>query len=66
VAIPVLAVLGYFLVRGMLARVANRRHACRGRPLRALAQGAFWATAYTMPLALGVWAVHLLANRPPT
>jgi hypothetical protein len=65
VAIPVLALVGYFLVGGMLAQVANRPHACRGRPLRALAHGAFWASVYTMPLALGVWAVHLLANRPP-
>jgi hypothetical protein len=58
VAIPVLLFLLYFITRGMLAHVVNDRHHCRGRLGRALAWGFLWATAYTVPLAAGVWLVH--------
>jgi hypothetical protein len=60
IVIPVVAFLAYFLIRGLLARVANDRHHCEGHLLRAVAWGAIWATVYTAPLALLVWFAHLI------
>src|ERR1043166_7721274 len=51
----------YFLVRGMLAQVANARgRRAQGRLLPSLGQGVLWATVYTAPLAGLVWFVHWL------
>jgi hypothetical protein len=60
VAIPLLAFLMYWVIRGMLARVANDRHHCHHRPVRSFLWGALWATLYTAPLAGAVWCVHLI------
>jgi hypothetical protein len=57
-AIPLLLFLLYFITRGMLARVVNDRHHCRGRPARALGWALIWATLYTAPLAGAVWFIH--------
>lgn len=62
-ALPAITFLAYFLVRGMLARVINDRHHCRGRLMKAAIWGACWATVYIGPLALAVWFVHLAARR---
>jgi hypothetical protein len=58
VAIPVILFLLYFVTRGMLARVINDRHHCRGRLGRALSWAILWATVYTAPLAAAVWFIH--------
>jgi len=58
VAIPLVLFLLYFVTRGMLARVVNDRHRCRGQLGRALAWGFVWATLYTAPVAAAVWFVH--------
>lgn len=60
VAFPVLALVVYFLIRGMLAHVVNDWHKCKGHVLRSLAWGAVWATAYTVPLGLLVYLVHVI------
>lgn len=62
VIIPMLAFVMYFLVRGMLAKVANDEHGCEGQPLRSFGWASVWATVYIAPLALLVWLVHLLAR----
>ncbi len=62
-AVPVVVFLLYFMVRGMLARVVNDRHHCRGRLARALGCGFLWATVYTAPLAGAVWFVHYVVAR---
>lgn len=59
VVIPTLAFVMYFLVRGMLARVANDEHHCEGDLLRSVGWGGLWATVYIAPLAVLVWLVHL-------
>jgi hypothetical protein len=63
VAIPALAFVLYFLIRGMLARVANDFHGCTGNLPRSLRWGAAWATLYTAPLALLVLAGHLIRQQ---
>lgn len=63
VAIPVVLFLLYFVSRGMLARVVNDRHHCRGSIGRALLWGFTWATLYTMPLAAAVWFVHFVHQK---
>jgi hypothetical protein len=60
VIVPVVAVLLYALVRGMLARVANDKHGCGGKSGASLLWGALWATVYTVPLAFLTWVVHLI------
>jgi hypothetical protein len=65
VAIPGIAFIIYFLIRGMLARVANDDHCCTGRFGRALAWAALWATVYMAPLALLTWVGHLIVVKPP-
>lgn len=56
--LPAVALLGYMLVRGMVAHVINDPHDCKDNVGRSLTWGVFWATAYTGPLALLVWAIH--------
>lgn len=58
IAVPILLFMLYFLARGMLARVVNDRHRCKGNVPRALGWGFTWATAYTAPLAMAVWLIH--------
>lgn len=58
VALPAVAFVMYFVVRGMLARVANDWHGCQGNALRSVLWGTLWATVYTLPLALVVWSIH--------
>jgi hypothetical protein len=58
--IPGLAFLMYVLVRGMLARAVAGRDDCQGNLLRSAIWGTFWATLYTLPLALAVWGIHAL------
>jgi hypothetical protein len=58
VAIPLVLFLLYFVTRGMLARVVNDHHHCRGRFARAVGWGVVWATVYTAPLAAAVWFTH--------
>lgn len=63
VVIPALAFVTYFLIRGMLARVANDQHGAESSWPRAIFWGALWATVYTVPLAFLVWLVHYV-HRP--
>jgi hypothetical protein len=63
VAIPLVLFVLYFVTRGMLARVVNDRHRCRGRLGRALTWGLVWATVYTAPLAAAVWFVHYVHQK---
>lgn len=65
IVIPGLAFLAYFLIRSMLARVANDRHRCEGDLLRAALWGALWATVYIVPQAAFVWFMHAVQSRPP-
>jgi hypothetical protein len=60
IAIPIVFLMLYFLVRGMLVRVVNDRPGCRGNFGLSAARGALWATVYTLPLALTVWLVHYI------
>jgi hypothetical protein len=56
--IPGLAFLMYALIRSMLTRVVNDRHDCSGSLVRSVSWGTLWATLYTLPIGLAVWAVH--------
>jgi hypothetical protein len=58
VLIPAWAFVMYFLIRGMLASAVNGAGHCAGRLGRGLAYGLLWATVYTAPLAILVWAAH--------
>jgi hypothetical protein len=60
VAVPGIAFLMYFVVRGQLARVVNDRHHCNGHLLRAILWGSVWASVYTAPLAALIWFVHFV------
>jgi hypothetical protein len=64
VVIPVLAVLLYGLIRGMLAHVANDDHRCAGNFGLAMLWGTLWATLYTAPLALLTLVVHFMVTKP--
>jgi hypothetical protein len=63
VAVPLVAFLLYLITRGMLARVVNDRHHCRGRLGRAFAWAVVWSTVYTAPLAAVVWFVHYVHQK---
>jgi hypothetical protein len=63
VAIPLILFILYFVTRGMLSRVINDRHHCKGRLRRSLSWALVWATLYTAPLAGVVWCVHFLLAR---
>jgi len=63
VVLPAVALVGYLLVRGMVAHVINDPHDCKKNLGRSLVWGLFWATAYTGPLAALVWALHRWAFR---
>ncbi len=58
VAVPAIAFLAYALVRGMLARVANDKHDCKGHVDRAFLWAAAFSTLYVVPLAAVVWGLH--------
>jgi hypothetical protein len=58
VAVPLVAFLLYFLMRGMLAQALNVDHGCRGRLLASVSRGVMWATLYTAPLVGVVWVIH--------
>jgi hypothetical protein len=58
--VPALFTLAYMLLVRAMARVTNDRHGCQGEPLRAVAYGALWATAYVVPLGLVVLVVHAI------
>jgi hypothetical protein len=60
VAVPLVLFLSYLVPRGMLSRVVNDRHHCKGRLGRSLGWALVWATLYTAPLAGVVWWVHFL------
>lgn len=62
IVIPALAFVLYVLIRGMLARVVNDRHACTGNLGRSLLWGAAWATGYTAPLAALIWIGHYVGR----
>jgi hypothetical protein len=57
--IPLVAIGLYTLVRAMLNHVAARGHVTRGDLARSLARGATWAGAYTAPLAVAIWLLHV-------
>jgi len=61
-AIPGVAFVTYFLVRGMLARVVNERHRCEGDWGRSLRWAAYWATLYMLPL-VGLVLLMLLMQK---
>jgi hypothetical protein len=63
VAIPGLAFILYFVIRGMLAHVVNDRHRCHRHFGRSMGWGVMWATVYMGPLMLAVWGVKWLASR---
>ena len=63
VLIPGLAFVLYWLVRGMAARAVNDRKDCKENLLRSAGWGVLWATLYTAPLALAVWAIHAILPR---
>jgi hypothetical protein len=66
IAIPAIAFLLYFLVRGMLARVANDDHGCKDNLPRSLAWACTWATLYLAPVAFLVWLGHVYwMGKPP-
>ena len=60
IAIPAIAFLLYFLVRGMLARVANDDHGCKDHLGKSAGWGGVWATVYFAPLAVIVWLAHVI------
>jgi hypothetical protein len=62
VAIPGIAFVTYFLLRGMLARVVNDRHGCAGSWPRAIGWAIIWATVYILPQAALVWVIHLVVQ----
>lgn len=64
IALPVVAFLLYCVVRGMLAKVLNDEHGCRGNFARALGYGLLWATIYTAPLAGVIWLIHRIHPQP--
>lgn len=57
--IPLVVVALYTIVRAMLNHVAARGHVTRGNLALSVARGAIWAAAYTAPLALAIWLIHV-------
>ncbi len=57
--IPLVAIGLYTLVRAMLNHVAARGHVPRGDLATSLARGATWAGAYTAPIAVAIWLLHV-------
>lgn len=58
--VPLVVFAGYFLIRGMMAKVANDAHDCRGHWGRSLFWGITWATLYLLPVSGMVWITHIL------
>ena len=59
--IPFVVIVLYQIVYMMLNRVGRRAHETKGNLALALGRGVFWAAIFTGPLALAVWAIHILA-----
>jgi len=59
--VPFVAIILYALLRAMLNRVTDRAEETKGNLPAALVGGVFWALLYTGPLALVVWAIHVVA-----
>jgi hypothetical protein len=57
--IPLIVLALYTIVRAMLNHVAARGHVTRGNLVLSTARGAIWAAAYTAPLALAIWLIHV-------
>lgn len=57
-AIPIVFLMLYFLVRGMLVHVVHNKPICRGNLPLSAARGIFWATVYSVPLAGTIWLIH--------
>lgn len=62
--LPVVFVLLYILIRGMLVHAVHGRRGCEGSVPTAAFWGFLWATVYTAPLALTIWAIHYIQTRP--
>jgi len=60
--IPALIGGVYFLIVRLIAQAVRARRRTRRHPLRSLAVAVQWATIYTAPLAVAVWAFHSLAR----
>lgn len=65
IVIPGLAFLAYFMIRSMLARVANDQHGCEESLVRSILWGSLWATIYIIPQALLVWFLHAIHGQAP-
>ncbi len=61
--VPIVFYAAYELLVRSIGRVANDRHGCEGSLARSLGWGGLWAGIYTVPLALVVFAVHLVLAR---
>lgn len=57
--VPLVVFAGYLLIRGMIAKVANDAHDCRGHWGRSLFWGITWAALYLLPVAGMVWITHV-------
>jgi hypothetical protein len=55
---PLVFFLLYTLITRAVARATRDAHGCAGDFFRSLRVGAAWATAYFLPIAAVVWAVH--------
>jgi hypothetical protein len=55
---PLVVPVGYAVVWWILARVLRSSERCRGNALQSLARGVLWASALTLPLAIGVALLH--------
>lgn len=59
--VPLLAVVLFTVMRALLGQAGRYADRVEGRALAALAVAAGWAAVYTVPLAIAVWALHVLA-----
>jgi hypothetical protein len=62
--VPILLFAVYYLLVKAIARIANDRHGCEDKPVRALVWGTAWATLYIAPLVVLTWIVQsVLSSR---
>ena len=59
-AIPIIFLMLYFLIRGMLVHVVHDKPQCQGDLGMSAFRGFLWATIYTAPLAGTIWLVHFI------
>lgn len=59
--VPLLAFLLFTVMRVLLSQAGHRARRVRGRLGASLLVAAGWAAVYTVPLAIAVWALHVLA-----